>query len=82
MIDLYTFEQTLKMERLLLDRESARQAAWGASVAATTSQEAVSVRRRLALALLVLADRLDPRAAVSAAHTPCRPGLNGTLHHA
>ena len=82
MIELYTFEQTLKMERQLLDQQSARRASWNERQSATAVHKMVSPRRRLALALLALADRLDPRPVVSAAHTPGRPVLNGTLHHA
>ncbi|MGE3908396.1 MAG: hypothetical protein AB7K36_03525 [Chloroflexota bacterium] len=82
MIDLYTFELTLKMERQRLDQESARQAARQQQAGVARPRSALRVRRWLALALLALADRLDPRPVVSAAHLPGRPVLNGTGHHA
>jgi hypothetical protein len=40
------------------------------------------VRRQLALLLLALADRLDPRPVLSTRHGASRPALNGRLHHA
>ena len=75
----YFLEETLRFERELLDRRNARRAAlleW------QPRGERVTVRRRLARALLALADRLDPRTVVLAPHVPARPTLNGSAGHA
>jgi hypothetical protein len=87
MIELYLHEQTLKMERELLNQQSGRRAAWLSRLsesdpAKRLGKGRLSLRRRLALALLALADRLDPSTALRSAHTPRRPSLNGTLGHA
>jgi hypothetical protein len=81
-IDLYSLEQTLKMEREELNRRHLQRATWMERSPTIAISLTGGVRRRLAQALLALADRLDPRAIVAAAHTPARPTLNGTLHHA
>ena len=82
MIELYALEQSLKMERELLDRENARRTGWLERLSSSATTKPPGMRRRLALVLLALADRLDPRPAISAAHAPRHPSLNGTLHHA
>ena len=82
MIELYALEQSLKMERELLDRQNARRTAWLEGWPISGAVKPLGLRRRLALLLLALADRLDPRPVISAAHTPGRPSLNGKLHHA
>jgi hypothetical protein len=81
-IDLYSLEQTLKMEREELNRQHLQRATWMERSPIVAVSPTGGVRRRLALALLALADRLDPRAIVAVAHTPGRPTLNGTLRHA
>ena len=82
MIELYLHEQALRLERHTLDQESARRANWLERRSAVKAHRPLGVRRRLALTLLALADRLDPRPPMSATHTPRRPTLNGRLHHA
>ena len=82
MIELYLLEQSLKMERALLDQRHARRAGWLERLSISKPQRTLGLRRRLALVLLALADRLDPRPAISAAHAPRCPTLNGRLHHA
>ena len=83
MLDPFTLGETLRMERQLLAERHSRQAGWMEHVTpSSTSSTFASVRRRLARALLTLADRLDPRAVVSVPHVPAQPRLNGTLHHA
>ena len=83
MLDPFTLGEALRLERQLLAERQAREIRWMEHLPRGTSAGAFgSVRRRLARALLVLADRLDPRAVVSVPHVPARPTLNGTLHHA
>jgi hypothetical protein len=83
MLDPFTLEDTLRMERRLLDARLAREARWMEQMTAGKPGSAFAgARRRLARTLLMLADRLDPRAVVSVPHVPARPTLNGTLHHA
>lgn len=82
MIELYQLEQTLKMERELLDQQNARRTAWLEHLSTSGAVKPLGLRRRLALLLLALADRLDPRPVISTVHTPRCPSLNGTLHHA
>lgn len=83
MLDPYTLAETLRMERQILAERQARQAAWAACMPRSVPTNTIGgLRRRLARALLVLADRLDPRSVVSVPHLPDRPALNGTLHHA
>jgi hypothetical protein len=82
MIELYLLEQSLKMERALLDERHARRVGWLDRLSISKVAKPPGFRRWLARALLVLADRLDPRPAISAVHTPRCPTLNGRLHHA
>jgi hypothetical protein len=83
MLDPYTLTETLRLERQLLAERQARQTTWEQHLPRPGRISRFSgLRRRLARALLVLADRLDPRAVVSVQHVPARPALNGTLHHA
>ena len=81
MLDVYAFEDSVKLEREALNRQQERRARWLERMPRTTTVSAVGgVRRRLARALLSLADRLDPRGVVSVPHLPARAALNGTLH--
>ena len=83
MLDPYTLGEALRLERQLLAARQARDIAWMEYLPRNSTGSAFGrVRRRLARVLLVLADRLDPRAVVSVPHVPARPRLNGTLHHA
>jgi hypothetical protein len=83
MLDPYTFEEVVRLERRILADQLARQSTWIDHLPRKRPISAmVSLRRRLARVLLVLADRLDPRAVVHVPHAPARPTLNGTLHHA
>ena len=83
MLDPFTLEEALKLERQILADRLARQAKWVDHLPRRGRNNAIGeLRRRLARALLTLADRLDPRAVVSVPHVPARPALNGTLHHA
>ena len=83
MLNLYAFEEIMRLERTLLADRQAREAVWMERVPRHTSGSALgSARRALARVLLTLADRLDPRAVVNVPHVPARPSLNGTLHHA
>lgn len=83
MLDPYTLTETLRMERELLAERQMREARRLEHLQRLHHTSAIGdLRRRLARALLALADRLDPRAVVSAPHVPARPTLNGTLHHA
>ena len=83
MLDPYTLEETVRLERRILAEQLARQSAWVEHLPRRSRISAIAeLRRRLAWALLLLADRLDPRAVVSVPHVPTRPALNGTLHHA
>lgn len=86
MIELYLLEQTLRAERTVLDRQANREAARQATRRERHTSQAVprlrALRRRLALALLALADWLDPRPAFGSAHRPGQPALNGSAHHA
>ena len=83
MQDPFTFGDVLRLERQILAERQAREIKWLEHLPRSTSRSTFGgVRRRLAQVLLVLADRLDPRAVVSVTHLPARPTLNGTLHHA
>jgi hypothetical protein len=83
MINPYAFELMLKLEQQILDERQARQAAWRAYLPRGSAVSPLAgVRRTMARLLLLVADRLDPRAVVSAPHVPAAPALNGTLHHA
>ncbi len=82
MIELYSLEQTLKMEREELNRQHLQRAKWLERSPSLAVNLTGGVRRRLAQVLLALADWLDPRPIVAVAHRPGRPSLNGTLHHA
>ncbi len=83
MLDPFTLGEALRLERQLLAERQARETTWMEHLPRSTAGSAFgTVRRRLARALLVLADRLDPRAVVSVPHVPARTRLNGTLHHA
>jgi hypothetical protein len=83
MLDPYTLGEALRLERQLLAARQARELKWMEHLPRSSAGSAFGrVRRRLARALLVLADRLDPRAVVSVPQVPSRPTLNGTLHHA
>ena len=83
MLDPYTLGEALRLERQLLAERQARESKWVEHLPRSTPGSAFGgVRRLLARALLVLADRLDPRPVLSAPHAPARPTLNGTLHHA
>jgi hypothetical protein len=82
MLDPYALEETLKMERAMLSQRRERRAIWPERSPRRTPAGIISLRRSLARALLALADRLDPRAAVLGPHAPARPALNGTLHRA
>jgi hypothetical protein len=82
MIELYLLEQAIRAERELLDHESARRAAVLERLAGVAPGGLLRVRRQLALLLLALADRLDPRPVLSTRHGASRPALNGRLHHA
>ena len=82
MLDPYSFEETHRLEQRLLDRENARRAIWLESLPRRMPGSLLGgTRRWLARALLILADRLDPRSVVPhLPHVPGRPSLNGTLH--
>jgi hypothetical protein len=82
MIELYLHSQALKMERELLDKRHAQRAGWVGRMSISKGGKPAGVRRRLALALLALANWLDPRPVISTAHTPRPSALNGRLHHA
>lgn len=83
MLDLNTFEHTRRLERNVQDRQNHRRALWLEREPPRRSLHVTSgARRRLAQVLLWLADRLDPRAVVSAPHLPAAPSLNGSMHHA
>jgi hypothetical protein len=83
MLDPHTLTETLRLERQILAERQAREIRWMEHLPCNASVGAFGgVRRRLARALLMLADRLDPRAVVNVPHVPARPALNGTLHHA
>ena len=83
MLDPYTLGEALRLERQILAERQAREIWRTEHLPRRASLGGFGgVRRRLARALLVLADRLDPRAVVSVSHLPARPTLNGTLHHA
>jgi hypothetical protein len=82
MLDPYLLEETLRMERALLSQRQARRAIWLERTPGSAPRTVGGLRRRLAQALLALADRLDPRAIVTAPHAPAAPALNGTLRHA
>jgi hypothetical protein len=83
MLDLFNHEESLRFERELLDRRHLRWATWKErEPRRRPASRPGGVRRRLAQVLLLLADRLDPRAVVSVPHLPASPTLNGTLHHA
>ena len=84
MLDPYTFEETHRLEQILLDRRNARHAIWLESLPRRAPGSLLGgTRRWLARVLLTLADRLDPRAVVpQMPHVPGTPSLNGTLHHA
>jgi hypothetical protein len=83
MLDSYTFEEIHRLEQILLDQRNTLRAAWREREPQRASVSALGgVRRRLAQALLLVADRLDPRAVVSVPHIPSPPSFNGTLHHA
>jgi hypothetical protein len=83
MLDPFTFEDIFKMERQILAERQAREAVWMERMPRNVSVGTVgTLRRRIARALLLLADRLDPRAVVSVSHVPAGPALNGTYHHA
>ena len=83
MLDPYTLGEALRLERQILAERQAREIWRTEHLPRRASLGGFGgVRRRLARALLVLADRLDPRAVVNVPHVPARPALNGTLHHA
>ena len=84
MLDPYTFEEIHRLEQILLDQRNARQAIWLESLPRRAPGSLLGgTRRWLARALLMLADRLDPRAVVpQLPHVPGTPSLNGTLHRA
>jgi len=83
MISPTAFEEIFRMEQELLDQRNLRRARWHErEPRAPAANLARSTRRRLARALLLIADRLDPRVVVGVPHVPTPPGLNGTLHHA
>lgn len=84
MLDPYTFEETQRLEQRLMDRRHHRMAVWREGLPRRAPGSLLGgTRRWLALALLSLADRLDPRAVVPhMPHVPGRPSLNGTLHRA
>jgi hypothetical protein len=83
MLDFYAFEDTHKIEGELRERCARRHAHWTESSRRLASNESgIGFRRRVARALLTVANWLDPRPAVSVPHVPSRPALNGTLHHA
>ena len=83
MLDPFTLAEALKLEQQLLAAREAREALWRErTTPGGASDGSGRVRRRLARALLALADRLDPRAVVSVPHVAARPSLNGTLHRA
>ena len=82
MIELYLHGQALKLERELLDKQHAQRAAWAERMSILKGGTQLGLRRRLALALLALANWLDPRPVISTVHTPRPPALNGRLHHA
>jgi hypothetical protein len=83
MLDPYTLGETLRLEREILAERQARETRWLEHLRRSTAVSASGgMRRRLARALLALADRLDPRAVVNVPHVPACSALNGTLHHA
>jgi hypothetical protein len=84
MLNPYFFEETLRLEQILLDQRNARQAVWLEALPRRAPGSLLGGSRRwVARALLMLADRLDPRAVVpQLPHVPGTPSLNGTLHHA
>jgi len=83
MLDPYALEEIYRMEEQLRAERHLHLASWREREPRGASQNPIGgVRRRVAQALLLLADRLDPRIVVSGPHVPAAPALNGTLHHA
>jgi hypothetical protein len=83
MLNPYPFEEILRTEQELLDQRNLRRARWHEREPRPAPFALMGgARRRLARLLLVLADRLDPRAVVSMPHVPASPALNGTPRHA
>lgn len=84
MLNPYFFEETHRLEQILLDQRNARHAIWRESLPRRAPGSLFGgTRRWLARVLLMLADRLDPRAVVpQMPHVPGAPSLNGTLHRA
>ena len=83
MLNLYAFEETHRSEQQTRERKHLLRARWLEREPPRPSSSPVSAaRRRLARALLLLADRLDPRAVVTVRHLPTAPALNGTMPHA
>jgi hypothetical protein len=83
-LDPYTFEETQRLEQIVLDRRNARHAIWLESLPRRAPGSLLGgTRRWLARVLLTLADRLDPRTVVTQLpHVPGTATLNGTLHRA
>ncbi len=83
MIDLFAFEELHRIEQRQRADRHLRRARWQEREPRRAPADRIgAARRRLARALLALADRLDPRAVVRPPHVPAAPSLNGTLHHA
>ena len=83
MLDPYAFEELHRMEQRLRDDRHRLLATWREREPRRPAMSLLGgTRRWLARALLLLADRLDPRTVVSLPHAPGSPALNGTLHHA
>jgi hypothetical protein len=84
MLNLFTFQETYRLEQELLDRRNAQHTVWLEGLPRRAPGSLLGgTRRRLAQALLTLADWLDPRTVMpQIPHVPGAPSLNGTLHHA
>jgi hypothetical protein len=71
--DPYTLVEVLRMERQILAERRVRQAVGLGRVPRDRSSSTLGgLRRHFARALLVLADRLDPRGVVSVPRAPAR----------
>jgi len=77
-IDQYLFGESLKWEREEQERLLARRLAWAEHERRHGElRRSGGLRRRLALVLLLLADRLQPPASTSRTAIPVREALNG-----
>lgn len=79
MLDLYFFDDELKRAREEHHRYHLRRAQWAErQVWPVEKPRSSGWRRRLARALLALADRIQPRVIRSPSFRPACPALNGT----